>query len=883
MLKTYILRKRFALLLALLGMTMSSVNASTVDEIVPITSDYVCVFDNYTGNGAVTRVKGSLFENNYFLDVTGGSINTGKGSIDIADASTYTAVNDANVEFLSSTFTTYGSHLNSLRLKNAQDVIALKPVTGSKVYVFGNGNNKSGTTARIPKFATDASLNNALNDAPGEAFPATANYVYVFEVPEGFDGDDVLYIGSYNGDAFFSFIVVDCPEAPSLYEVAVTLEPENAGSVSIKQTTQDDGTTDEVVVTAYTNPGYLFKEWQSADGTSLSTENPYTFTITADAEIVAAYESTAVIVGETAGTVLVKNVKDVSGCVTKGDNQLIDSSHDGDYITFDVLPTVAGKYSFTSMIGTKQDGVGVTFGYLDAAGNYVESEKKDVTNSGNWNSGENYTWEFDLENVGKLYTFKMLCHTSGSGYCVNVFEMGIERIGDPTPYRTVTYNKGDDAAIEGAVPAAVTLKEGKEVTIPANFTLYKEGYTLTGWSDGTTEYEVGEAMTVTSDVTLTPVFTQNTVSLDNRTGDLAIKWIFGTSEGAATVAWQGGNYAAMVWVTQVEVAGELIDVKMDVDASAGKMNNANRSDYWCQVNGGTKFTVPSYPGAVISMEAYSVVSTTTIGGEAIGGESKTPEYTYEGNESEVEIVINDGSYFRYIQVVLPARELVVTDGEDLTATGSYSSASYVRLFNTEYTYGTICLPFAPDAATCANYTFYKLAEVNSEALIFEEEAAPKANTAYLYKLNDGVDAETAKTFTGGVTTISDIVTEPVGGWQFIGSFAKDTITDLTGGDYWAYQAEYNGKKDVLVKAGTKLVAHPYRAYFKFVPTEELNFTPAAATMRMIIGGKEGGAMEIQEVIAPEQVEGAAFDLEGRPVQEMQKGQIYIIGGKKVKK
>ena len=342
-------------------------------------------------------------------------------------------------------------------------------------------------------------------------------------------------------------------------------------------------------------------------------------------------------------------------------------------------------------------------------------------------------------------------------------------------------------------------------------------------------------------------------------------------------------HPAMVWVTQVEVAGELIDVKMDVDASAGKMNNANRSDYWCQVNGGTKFTVPSYPGAVISMEAYSVVSTTTIGGEAIGGESKTPEYTYDGNESEVEIVINDGSYFRYIQVVLPARELVVTDGVDLDASGTYTSASYVRLFNTAYTYGTICLPFAPDAATCANYTFYKLAEVNSEALIFEEEAAPKANTAYLYKLNDGVDAETAKTFTGGVTTISDVEVESVGGWNFIGSFAKTEITDLTGGDYWAYQAEYNGKKDVLVKAGTKLVAHPYRAYFKFVPTEELNFTPAAATMRMIIGGKEGGAMEIQEVIAPEQVEGAAFDLEGRPVQEMQKGQIYIIGGKKVKK
>ena len=308
-------------------------------------------------------------------------------------------------------------------------------------------------------------------------------------------------------------------------------------------------------------------------------------------------------------------------------------------------------------------------------------------------------------------------------------------------------------------------------------------------------------------------------------------------------------------------------------------------------------TILTLPAGLYTLQSATRAGSTTFYAGSMEVLAMTSEGSVESPTSEqfaiyepTEIKISAGDKANYFDYVLicrlgdaPARELVVTDGEDLTATGSYSSASYVRLFNTEYTYGTICLPFAPDAATCANYTFYKLAEVNSEALIFEEEAAPKANTAYLYKLNEGVNAEDAKTFTGGVTTISDIVTEPVGGWQFIGSFAKDTITDLTDGEYWAYQAEYNGKKDVLVKAGTKLVAHPYRAYFKFVPTEELNFTPAAATMRMIIGGKEGGAMEIQEVIAPEQVEGAAFDLEGRPVENMQKGQIYIIGGKKVKK
>ncbi len=231
----------------------------------------------------------------------------------------------------------------------------------------------------------------------------------------------------------------------------------------------------------------------------------------------------------------------------------------------------------------------------------------------------------------------------------------------------------------------------------------------------------------------------------------------------------------------------------------------------------------------------------------------------------------------------PARELVVEDGKDLDASGTYTSASYVRLFNTDYTYGTICLPFAPDAATCANYTFYKLSEIGQTALYFEEETEPKANVAYLYKLKDGVDAELAKTFTGGVTTISDIVTEPLNGWQLIGAFAKTVITEMTDGLYYAYYAEYKDKKDVLVKANQQLTVNPYRAYFKFVETADEDVTPTTATMRIVFGGKEGGAMDIQEVITPEQIDGAIFDLEGRPVQEMQKGQIYIIGGKKVKK
>ena len=212
----------------------------------------------------------------------------------------------------------------------------------------------------------------------------------------------------------------------------------------------------------------------------------------------------------------------------------------------------------------------------------------------------------------------------------------------------------------------------------------------------------------------------------------------------------------------------------------------------------------------------------------------------------------------------------------------YESATYERKFNTDYTYGTICLPFAPNEATCMNYTFYKLEQANNNTLVFVEEEMPKANTPYLYQLKKEVNAEMAKTFTGGFTQVStEVEDNTCGDWNFIGSFAKTKIEDLTDGLYYAYTP--TAEKDILTKATNSLTVYPYRAYFKFVETEELNFTPATSTMRMIIGGKEGGAMEIQEVIAPEEIEGAAFDLEGRPVENMQKGQIYIIGGKKVKK
>ena len=211
----------------------------------------------------------------------------------------------------------------------------------------------------------------------------------------------------------------------------------------------------------------------------------------------------------------------------------------------------------------------------------------------------------------------------------------------------------DDIECEGNIlPAGGTYAAGDEYTIPAqNFTLYMEGYTLTGWSDGTNVYAAGEKITLPKEnIILAPVFTKNEVSLADRTEAVTVKWNFRRDQGAPAVGWEGKE--GLIWVAQAEVNGKTIDVALPFSTAPGKFNNKNNTD-WVQINNGTKFTVPSCKGATISMEAYGDITTTTIDGQTDYTQGKTISYAIAGAAETVDVVIGDGSYYRYIQVVLP--------------------------------------------------------------------------------------------------------------------------------------------------------------------------------------------------------------------------------------
>ncbi len=225
----------------------------------------------------------------------------------------------------------------------------------------------------------------------------------------------------------------------------------------------------------------------------------------------------------------------------------------------------------------------------------------------------------------------------------------------------VTFSKGDVECQGDVVPTGGQYASGDKFTIPAqNFTLYKEGYTLTGWTDGENTYNAGTEITLPKgDLTLTPVFAQNEVSLSDRTEPVTLKWNFRRDQGAPVLNYQN---KAGILVAQATIGGKTIDVAMPFTTSdGGKLNNTNNTDC-AQCNNNTTFTIPSCKNAVVTMESYggSYIfkadgkTATTVDGQSDYEAGQTLNYTIANSAETINIVMgNDAGYVRFVQVVLP--------------------------------------------------------------------------------------------------------------------------------------------------------------------------------------------------------------------------------------
>ena len=311
-------------------------------------------------------------------------------------------------------------------------------------------------------------------------------------------------------------------------------------------------------------------------------------------------------------------------------------------------------------------------------GTIVDSDNNSTTltvgNSNCWSAS-------DIANTTSYTVYKGTSATTltvtYNGYCPYISVEAVDA-SELVSDATVSFSAGEATGM--IVPASITSEVGSEITLPKNFTMYVEGKTLTGWSDGTTSYAPGASYTVPSaDLALTPVFTENTVSLADRTEPVTLKWNFRRDQGAPVVAWQNTN--GKIWVTQATINNETIDVPMIVNTNPGKFDNSSNTDC-AQTNNGTLFTIPSCKGAIVSTECHNLysITTTTIDGQTDYTGSGTANISYEiANTAEtIDIVIGDGSFYRYIQTVLPVVQqsggTTYTD-EEVTVTWAMTSQS----------------------------------------------------------------------------------------------------------------------------------------------------------------------------------------------------------------
>ena len=216
----------------------------------------------------------------------------------------------------------------------------------------------------------------------------------------------------------------------------------------------------------------------------------------------------------------------------------------------------------------------------------------------------------------------------------------------------------------------------------------------------------------------------------------------------------------------------------------------------------------------------------------------------------------------------PLEALVINDAlhEDFAPVASkYASMVYARGI-AEGAYGTIVLPFVPDATSLEHYAFYELTECGDDYIRFEEVAEPVANTPYIYTLREGKECIA---ITGGETVVSDAVkNQVVDGWETVGSFVNNTI-DTSAGNYYAFSSA----RSEINRVTEALTVLPYRAYFKAAVASK-------ASMSVYIGGTTS-VIKISADKIDGLNNGCVYDVYGRRVIVPVKGEIYVVNGKKV--
>lgn len=189
------MKKIFTLICALVGLVTTAM-ADSIKDLPVCKHSAVFVMDVYTNNGQAGLEANTIYDGYLFSNgVTGKATN--KGSVDLSDDPKYSK---------------YGSHLNSVKLKDSKQGLVLKVTAGSKVIVY----HQSHASRYIDIQEVDEK--NYTKKETKTLFKGEINSTKTEWVA---DDDRTIRIGSIAGDLYVSYIIVEANEAPGTPSVKV--------------------------------------------------------------------------------------------------------------------------------------------------------------------------------------------------------------------------------------------------------------------------------------------------------------------------------------------------------------------------------------------------------------------------------------------------------------------------------------------------------------------------------------------------------------------------------------------------------------------------------------------------------------------------------------
>ena len=231
---------------------------------------------------------------------------------------------------------------------------------------------------------------------------------------------------------------------------------------------------------------------------------------------------------------------------------------------------------------------------------------------------------------------------------------------------------------------------------------------------------------------------------------------------------------------------------------------------------------------------------------------------------------------------LATDNLVLDDDKDFVAYEPFAAkaASYSRTINAGSTWGTLCLPFEVSLAN-QNFRAFKLlsADDAAETVELEEiETNIEAGTPVIIKMKDG---ETKLDFTVANKEIANEVKTAEtdnGNYQLQGIYTKKEFSKDADNNCYIVKGDKLMNPAKLLGTSTKSVgSKPFRAYM----VDSSSAPAAGARMFSISVGGSTTAIEQLESTADSKAE--YYDLQGRRLQNLQKGvNIVKRGGKTMK-